>query len=87
MLTIIQSKHPAKKSTNLSDDLKSPNVGVVIEMNQRVMLTFSLKYLVNFTRSSTRFNVVQLMMSNGVPLPVSNVCRYVYHTTLTSMIV
>jgi hypothetical protein len=44
--------------------------GVIIEMNQHVSLTFSLKYLVNFSKSSTLSNKVQLMMSNDVPLLV-----------------
>ena len=41
-------------------------------MNQHVTLTFSLKYLVNFAKSSTLSNDVQLMMSNDVPLLVSS---------------
>ena len=40
-------------------------------MNAHVNLTFSLKYLVNFSKSSSLSNVVQLMMSNDVPLLVS----------------
>lgn len=40
-------------------------------MNQHVALTFSLKYLVNFSKSSSLSNTVQLMMSNEVPLLVS----------------
>lgn len=40
-------------------------------MNQHVSLTFSLKYLVNFSKSATLSNKVQLMMSNDVPLLVS----------------
>jgi hypothetical protein len=39
-------------------------------MNQHVNLTFSLKYLVNFAKSAALSNVVQLMMSNDVPLLV-----------------
>ena len=45
-----------------------------IELNQVVNLTFSLKYLVNFARSAALSNVVQLMMSNDVPLLVSSHC-------------
>ncbi|KAH9846333.1 proliferating cell nuclear antigen [Lenzites betulinus] len=41
------------------------------EMNQAVTLTFSLKYLVNFSKSSALSKKVQLMMSNDVPLLVS----------------
>lgn len=40
-------------------------------MNQHVNLTFSLKYLVNFAKSSSLSNIVQLMLSNDVPLLVS----------------
>lgn len=51
-------------------------------MNQHVNLTFSLKYLVNFSKSASLSNVVQLMMSNDVPLlvsypcPVSDICAH-----------
>jgi len=43
---------------------------VNIEMNQHVSLTFSLKYLVNFSKSASLAVRVQLMMSNDVPLLV-----------------
>lgn len=43
---------------------------VLVEMNQHVSLTFSLKYLVNFSKSGSLSNVVKLMMSNDVPLLV-----------------
>ena len=43
-------------------------------MNQAVTLTFSLKYLVNFSKSSSLSKKVQLMMSNDVPLLVSICC-------------
>ncbi|KAG7444254.1 proliferating cell nuclear antigen [Guyanagaster necrorhizus] len=45
--------------------------GVIIELNQHVSLTFSLKYLVNFSKSQSLCGKVQLMMSNDVPLLVS----------------
>ncbi|KAK0464692.1 proliferating cell nuclear antigen, N-terminal domain-containing protein [Desarmillaria tabescens] len=45
--------------------------GVIIELNQHVSLTFSLKYLVNFSKSQSLCAKVQLMMSNDVPLLVS----------------
>lgn len=48
-----------------------------IELNQHVSLTFSLKYLVNFAKSSSLSTVVQLMMSNDVPLLVSNFLYFV----------
>ncbi|KAF8645363.1 hypothetical protein AX16_007866 [Volvariella volvacea WC 439] len=57
-----------KKASEEEDD--GPG-GVVIEMNQHVSLTFSLKYLVNFSKSSSLSSKVQLMMSNDVPLLVS----------------
>lgn len=40
-------------------------------MNSHVSLTFSLKYLVNFSKSGNLADTVQLMMSNDVPLLVS----------------
>ncbi|KIY49678.1 proliferating cell nuclear antigen [Fistulina hepatica ATCC 64428] len=51
------------------DDGKTPSVK--IEMNQHVSLSFSLKYLVNFSKSMNLTNKVQLMMSNDVPLLVN----------------
>ncbi|KAJ2921459.1 hypothetical protein H1R20_g15634, partial [Candolleomyces eurysporus] len=63
---------PSKKAktSKKKDDDDEPS-GVVIEMNQHVSLTFSLKYLVNFSKSSTLSPKVQLMMSNDVPLLVA----------------
>ncbi|KAI6014346.1 proliferating cell nuclear antigen [Pisolithus marmoratus] len=60
---------PTKKAKK-SDDIPSDG-GVMIEMNQHVVLTFSLKYLVNFSKSSALSDTVQVMMSNDVPLLVS----------------
>jgi len=40
-------------------------------MNQAVSLTFSLKYLVNFSKSTSLSRRVKLMMSADVPLLVS----------------
>ncbi|PPR05343.1 hypothetical protein CVT26_011607 [Gymnopilus dilepis] len=80
------SKKRKKKANGTSKPAKKPKTakskgkaaeedesadGVVIEMNQHVCLTFSLKYLVNFSKSSSLSNKVQLMMSNDVPLLVS----------------
>lgn len=62
-----KSSKKAKKGDNDDDELPD---GVRIEMNQHVTLTFSLKYLVNFSKSSALSNIVQLMMSNDVPLLV-----------------
>jgi proliferating cell nuclear antigen len=55
----------AKKGEETSDG------GVSIELNQAVNLTFSLKYLVNFSKSASLSNTVQLCLSNDVPLLVS----------------
>ncbi|TFK45716.1 proliferating cell nuclear antigen [Heliocybe sulcata] len=61
-------KASKKAKRSLDDD---PPNAVRIEMNQHVTLTFSLKYLVNFSKSSSLADKVQLMMSNDVPLLVS----------------
>ncbi|KAL4072120.1 proliferating cell nuclear antigen, N-terminal domain-containing protein [Scleroderma citrinum] len=60
---------PAKKAKKLEEG--PTDGGVMIEMNQHVTLTFSLKYLVNFSKSSALSDTVQIMMSNDVPLLVS----------------
>ncbi|KDQ55021.1 hypothetical protein JAAARDRAFT_195907 [Jaapia argillacea MUCL 33604] len=60
---------PSKKAKKSADDDSAG--GVRIEMNQHVTLTFSLKYLVNFSKSSTLAEKVELMMSNDVPLLVN----------------
>ncbi|KAI0773011.1 proliferating cell nuclear antigen, N-terminal domain-containing protein [Trametes elegans] len=65
---------PSKKAKNEKDDEDDEDDdfdGVRIEMNQAVTLTFSLKYLVNFSKSSALSKKVQLMLSNDVPLLVS----------------
>ncbi|KAH8104888.1 proliferating cell nuclear antigen [Phellopilus nigrolimitatus] len=59
----------AKKAKKGDDDDAAG--GVAIDMSQHVALTFSLKYLVNFAKSSALSDTVQLMMSNDVPLLVS----------------
>ena len=64
------SKPNKKPKTGKSKSKEDEIAGVIIEMNQHVSLTFSLKYLVNFSKSSTLSNKVQLMMSNDVPLLV-----------------
>lgn len=61
-------KKKASASDDEDDDLPE---GVHIELNSHVNLTFSLKYLVNFAKSSSLSKKVQLMMSNDVPLLVS----------------
>ncbi|KJA22355.1 hypothetical protein HYPSUDRAFT_164534 [Hypholoma sublateritium FD-334 SS-4] len=72
------SSKPAKKAKTAATKGKGKKkaadedaAGVVIEMNQHVALTFSLKYLVNFSKSATLSPRVQLMMSNDVPLLVA----------------
>ncbi|KAI0767679.1 proliferating cell nuclear antigen, N-terminal domain-containing protein [Fomes fomentarius] len=63
---------PSKKAKKTGEDDEDDDFeGVRIEMNQAVTLTFSLKYLVNFSKSSSLSKKVQLMMSNDVPLLVS----------------
>ena len=48
--------------------------GVHVEMTQHVNLTFSLKYLVNFSKSASLSDTVQLMLKNDVPLLVRTFC-------------
>ncbi|XP_006457536.1 hypothetical protein AGABI2DRAFT_196191 [Agaricus bisporus var. bisporus H97] len=62
------SKPSKKAKTKKSDNEEQ---GVFIELNQHVSLTFSLKYLVNFTKSSSLTSRVTLMLSNDVPLLVA----------------
>jgi len=45
--------------------------GVIIQMSQTVSLTFSLKYLVNITKSTSLAKNVELQMSNEIPLLVA----------------
>lgn len=56
--------------------------GVHIEMTQHVNLTFSLKYLVNFSKSASLSDTVQLMLKNDVPLLVC--ILYTYHNSAGS---
>jgi proliferating cell nuclear antigen len=61
-----------KKAKKVADDSgEGGNGGVHIEMTQHVSLTFSLKYLVNFSKSAALSDTVQLMLKNDVPLLVS----------------
>lgn len=52
-----------------------------ISMNQHVALTFSLKYLVNFSKSSSLTSKVELRMSNDVPLLV---CFFLMLSTISA---
>ncbi|CAL1705850.1 unnamed protein product [Somion occarium] len=65
------SKGKKKAKRSKDDEAEELPDGVRIEMNQAVNLTFSLKYLVNFSKSSSLSSIVQLMLSNDVPLLVS----------------
>src|SRR6266852_139954 len=60
-----KAKKKAKKAAG-----EGGNGGVYIEMSQHVSLTFSLKYLVNFSKSAALSDTVQLMLKNDVPLLV-----------------
>ncbi|KAI0030867.1 proliferating cell nuclear antigen, N-terminal domain-containing protein [Vararia minispora EC-137] len=60
-----------KKRARKSDDDDGPVSGVSITMTAHVALTFSLKYLVNFSKSTSLSDTVQLMLRNDVPLLVS----------------
>ena len=70
-MNVSQAGGKAKKAKK--DDDEEGADGVAIDMSQHVSLTFSLKYLVNFAKSSSLSNVVQLMMSNEVPLLVCSI--------------
>jgi proliferating cell nuclear antigen len=59
------------KKPRKSGDGEDEDKGVKIVMSQQVNLTFSLKYLQNFAKSSSLCNRVTLSMSNEVPLLVS----------------
>lgn len=66
------SKKPKTSKSKKAKNAETEDVGgVSIEMNQHVSLTFSLKYLVNFSKSASLCPKVQLMMSNDVPLLVA----------------
>merc|ERR1739841_84433 len=47
------------------------NRDVIITLSQSVALTFSIKYLINFAKSTPLSDKVQLHMSNEVPLLVA----------------
>ncbi|KAG8799213.1 proliferating cell nuclear antigen [Serendipita sp. 411] len=59
-------KGKAKKARKEDDS----ETGVTLVMSQQVNLTFSLKYLQNFAKSSSLCNRVTLSLSNDVPLLV-----------------
>jgi len=69
--TAASSSKAKKKVKKTADSSAEGAGGVHIEMTQHVNLTFSLKYLVNFSKSATLSDTVQLMLKNDVPLLVS----------------
>jgi len=73
---ITQDSKAKKKAKKVADDsAEGGSGGVHIEMTQHVNLTFSLKYLVNFSKSAALSDTVQLMLKNDVPLLVCIFCR------------
>ncbi|KAL0573948.1 proliferating cell nuclear antigen [Marasmius crinis-equi] len=66
----VNGKGKGKGKGKSKEDEEEDNE-IVIQMNSHVSLTFSLKYLVNFSKSATLTNKVELYMSNDVPLLVS----------------
>jgi len=66
-----KASKPSKRTKRSEDDDDEAEEGVSIDMNQAVSLTFSLKYLVNFSKSTSLSRRVQLMMSADVPLLVA----------------
>ena len=57
-----------KPSSGSIDD--ETDKSVTIELNQPTSMTFSLKYLLNFTKAATLSDSVCLSMTAGVPLLV-----------------
>jgi len=66
-----KSSKPSKRAKRSEDEDDEYEGGVSIDMNQAVTLTFSSKYLVNFSKSTGLSRQVQLMMSADVPLLVA----------------
>lgn len=69
--TVDEDPQKAKKKVKKTVESSDGGGGVHIEMTQHVNLTFSLKYLVNFSKSASLSDTVQLMLKNDVPLLVS----------------
>lgn len=72
MYSLFQNGKPKKKSKK-SEAEDGAVKGVFIEMSQHVTLTFSLKYLVNFSKSAALAPQVRLMLKSDVPLLVRSV--------------
>jgi len=68
--SIAQDSKAKKKAKKVDDSGEGGKGGVHIEVTQHVCLTFSLKYLVNFSKSASLSDTVQLMLKNDVPLLV-----------------
>lgn len=66
-----KKEEPKRKTKKTKKDDDDEDEGVIIAMSQHVTLTFSLKYLANFSKSGALSNRVSLSMSNEVPLLVS----------------
>jgi proliferating cell nuclear antigen len=66
-----KKEEPKRKTKKAKKDDDDEDEGVIIAMSQHVSLTFSLKYLANFSKSGSLSNRVSLSMSNEVPLLVS----------------
>ncbi|QRV95736.1 proliferating cell nuclear antigen [Ceratobasidium sp. AG-Ba] len=65
------TKKRKRASQKKSKDEGSDSTGgVMVELSSSVNLTFSLKYLVNFSKSTALSNYVTLKLSNDVPLLV-----------------
>ncbi|KAJ3760315.1 proliferating cell nuclear antigen, N-terminal domain-containing protein [Lentinula raphanica] len=65
------SSKSKKGKSKANDGEEDEDEAVIIQMNSHVSLTFSLKYLVNFSKSSNLVKRVELYMSHDVPLLVS----------------
>lgn len=51
-------------------DVEKPETNVEISLSEPVALTFSLKYLINFTKATGLSSSVNICLSNDVPLLV-----------------
>ena len=51
-------------------NVDKPEMNVEIDLSEPVALSFSLKYLVNFTKATGLSNQVKICLSNEVPLLV-----------------
>ncbi|GAA5941993.1 uncharacterized protein JCM15063_004265 [Sporobolomyces koalae] len=65
-----KKKTAAKGKGKKGDDDKDEKMKVVVNVHQPVSLTFSIKYLTNFAKSTPLSESVHLHMSNEVPLLV-----------------